>query len=129
MKGGMIIPVITIIDIIINNSCNCRRSSFNTYPLKGSRFHLQISVNIMKLCKDEQFITMTTNMKSYSSSDESQKGAITIQRCSVENQKGARSPLTLYSDSALLVLNGTSLNIDSALLALNWRVVGCKIFK
>ena len=33
----------------------------------------------------------------------------------------ALSPYTLYSNSALLVLNGTSLNIDSALLALNWR--------
>ena len=33
----------------------------------------------------------------------------------------ALSPWTLYSDSTLLVLNGTSLNIDSALLALNWR--------
>ena len=71
------------------------------------------------------------------SSVESQKGAITIQRCSVENQKGtitiqrcsiewlrtrrALSPWTLYSDSALLVLNGTSLNIYTALLALNWR--------
>ena len=30
-------------------------------------------------------------------------------------------PRTLYSDSTLLVLNRTSLNIDSALLALNWR--------
>ena len=33
----------------------------------------------------------------------------------------ALSPKTLYSNSPLLVLNGTSLNIDSALLALNWR--------
>ena len=31
------------------------------------------------------------------------------------------SPLTLYSNSTLLVLNGTSLNIDSALLALPRR--------
>ena len=33
----------------------------------------------------------------------------------------ALSPQTLYSNSALLVLNRTSLNIDSALLALNRR--------
>ena len=34
----------------------------------------------------------------------------------------ALSPLcTLYSDSALLGLNGTSVNINSALLALSWR--------
>ena len=45
---------------------------------------------------------------------ENQKGVITIQGCSTENQ-------TLYSDSALLVLNETSLNSDNALLALNWR--------
>ena len=30
------------------------------------------------------------------------------------------SPYSLYSNNALLVLNGTSLNIDSALLVLNW---------
>ena len=54
---------------------------------------------------------------------ESQKGAINIQRYSVENQKGAIAidivHLSWYSDNALLVLNGTSLNIDNALLALN----------
>ena len=75
------------------------------------------------------------------SSVESQKGPITIQRCSVKNQKGAittdsvhhvvqwqwHSALlvlngtSLNIDSALLTLNGTSLNIDSALLTLNWR--------
>ena len=33
----------------------------------------------------------------------------------------ALSPYTLYSNSALLVLNGTSLNCNNALLALNWR--------
>ena len=45
---------------------------------------------------------------------------------SVEIQKGAITPLrtrkapyTLYIHGALLVLNGTSLNIDSALLVLN----------
>ena len=30
-------------------------------------------------------------------------------------------PFTLYSNSALLVLNGTSLSCNNALLALNWR--------
>ena len=33
--------------------------------------------------------------------------------------RGALSLYNVYGDSALLVLNGTSLNIDSALLALN----------
>ena len=32
-------------------------------------------------------------------------------------------PLTLYSNSALLVLNGTSLSCNNALLALNWRYI------
>ena len=68
------------------------------------------------------------------SSVESQKGAINIQRCSVENQKGTinihRCSLEnhkgtiavqcLWRYSTLLVLNGTSLNNDRALLALNW---------
>ena len=47
------------------------------------------------------------------SSAKSQKDAINyIQRCSVENQKGT---IAVHGDSALLVLNGTSLNIDSTL--------------
>ena len=54
------------------------------------------------------------------SSIESQKGATSTQRCSIENQKGAFAIAISNSDSALLVLNGTSLNIDRALLALNW---------
>ena len=57
----------------------------------------------------------------YISSVESQKGANNIQRCSDQNQKSRRalSLYKVYSDSALLVLNGTSLNSDSALLAIN----------
>ena len=35
--------------------------------------------------------------------------------------RGALSPYTLYSNTALLVLNGTSWNIDNALLALNFE--------
>ena len=35
----------------------------------------------------------------------------------------ALSPQTLYSDSTVLVLNGTSLNIENALLALNWQSI------
>ena len=50
---------------------------------------------------------------------ESQKGVIADQRCSVENQKGAIPPWTLYSNSVLLVRNGTSLNCNNDLLALN----------
>ena len=60
-----------------------------------------------------------------------------IQMSSVESQKGTLSifwdvPLRtrralllykLYGDGVLLVPNGTSLNSDSALLALNWRYV------
>ena len=81
------------------------------------------------------------------SSVESQKGTVTIQRCSVERQKDAitvqgcflenqkgtyhhrlyilivpfwfLNGTSFNIDSALLVLNRTSLNIDSALLALN----------
>ena len=53
------------------------------------------------------------------SSVESQKGVIADQRCSVENQKGAIAIDFKYSDNALLVLNGTSLNCNNALLALN----------
>ena len=48
-----------------------------------------------------------------------QKGVITIQQCSIQNQKGAIT-MDLYSNSALLVLKRTSLNSDNALLAFNW---------
>ena len=34
--------------------------------LKGSRSHLQISLNITKLCKDENYTVMMMYMKSYS---------------------------------------------------------------
>ena len=37
----------------------------------------------------------------------------------------ALSPKTLYSDSAPLVLNRTSLNCINALLVLNWRYIHC----
>ena len=47
----------------------------------------------------------------------------TVQRRSVENQKGAITTHTLYSNSAFLVLNGSSLNSNNALLALIWRIV------
>ena len=53
---------------------------------------------------------------------ENQKGANAVQQCSVENQKGAIAIAPFWfwcSNSTLLVLNGTSLNSDNALLALN----------
>ena len=49
---------------------------------------------------------------------ESQNGVIAVQRCSVENQKGAIVQHNIYGDSALLVLSGTSLNCKNALLTL-----------
>ena len=49
---------------------------------------------------------------------ESQKGIIAVHRCSLENQKGVLL-YKVFSDSALLVLNGTSLNCNNVLLALN----------
>ena len=61
-----------------------------------------------------------------SSSAESQKGVNDVQRCSVENQKGAIAIEFVMSDSALLVLNGTLLNSDKALVALNWRTLFCQ---
>ena len=39
------------------------------------------------------------------STAERQTGAINIQRCSVENQKGAIAVHSVYGDSALLALN------------------------
>ena len=55
----------------------------------------------------------------YNTSAESHKGINDVQRCSVENQKGAIAIVSLYRDSALLVLNGSSLQIVNALLVLN----------
>ena len=57
------------------------------------------------------------------SSVESQKGVITVQRCSIENQKGTIAVYKVYGNSTLLVLNGTSLICNNALLVLNWRYV------
>ena len=55
----------------------------------------------------------------FSHSSESQKGVNAVQQCSVENQKGAVLIELVYSDSALLVLNGTSLRWINVLLAFN----------
>ena len=61
------------------------------------------------------------------SSVESQKGAINIEEKNIPlRTRRALSQYTLYSENALLVLNITSSNIDSALLALNWRYVVLK---
>ena len=38
----------------------------NFFGLKGSRSHLQISLNITKLCKDEKYTVVMMYMKSYS---------------------------------------------------------------
>ena len=55
------------------------------------------------------------------SSLKSQKGALTIEICSVESQKGTITIYSVQRYCALLVLNATSFNIiDSVLLALNW---------
>ena len=56
---------------------------------------------------------------------ERQKGVNTVQRSSTENHKGAIAIYTLYSKSALLVLNGTVLNSDKTFLDLNqqyWKL-------
>ena len=47
------------------------------------------------------------------------KRALSLFKDVLLRTRRALLPQTLYSDSNLLVLNGTSLNIDSALLALN----------
>ena len=68
-------------------------------------------------------MVQTTSMWACVPLAESQKGTNTVQWCSVENQKGAITMYTLYSNGALLVLNGTSLNCINALLVLNWLYV------
>ena len=62
---------------------------------------------------------ITLALRMHISSVEIQKGAFNIQRCSVENQKGAVAVYNVYGYGVLLVLKVPSLNIDSALLALN----------
>ena len=64
-------------------------------------------------------MSYVVSYESHISSVESQKGAIIIQRCFVENQKGATAIDIVQQFSTLLVVNRTSLNIDSALLGLN----------
>ena len=69
----------------------------------------------------------TLYMHTCISSVESQKGVIAAQWCSVENQKGTIALQSLWH-STLLVLNGTSLNSDSACLALNWQFLQLNLF-
>ena len=65
-------------------------------------------------------LSLRTATLKHNISFESRKGVITIQRCSVENQKGI-SLYRVYGNSALLVLSRTLLNIVKALLVLNRR--------
>ena len=55
-----------------------------------------------------------------------QKAVNTVQYCSTEKQKGAIALGFVYSDNALLVLNGALSNSDYAFLALNWRIMGVR---
>ena len=66
------------------------------------------------------FLILITSRLSSISSVHSQKGLNTVQ-ISIENQKGKVSMYTIYGNSGLLVLNGTSLNSINALLALSRR--------
>ena len=85
-----------------------------TYMSKGEQMSMRVHCWF--------FTLLPCWINPHNSSVESQKGTINIQRCSVENQKGAIPVQSLWWNlSVLLVLNGTSLNSDSALLALNWR--------
>ena len=56
------------------------------------------------------------------SSVENQNGVFIIQQCYVENQKDVYA-VQVYGDSSILVLNGTLLNNEKALLALSRRYV------
>ena len=67
----------------------------------------------------QSHIYMYMYMYMYISSVESQKGAISIFKDVPLRTRRALWLYNIYGDSALLVLNGTSLNGDSALLALN----------
>ena len=62
---------------------------------------------------------MLNEMADNISSVKSQKGINAAKLCPIGNQKSAIAIDIVGSDSALLVLNGTSLNTDRALLALN----------
>ena len=85
---------------------------------KFSLYHI-FKMGYYKWCSDHNHAVKYDSIIVSVSSVETQKGAINIQRCSVDNQKGAKLLYNVYGGSALLVLNKTSLNNDSTLLALN----------
>ena len=60
------------------------------------------------------------SLKMSTPSAERQKGINSVQQCSVENQKGANHHILCTATAPFLVLNGSSLDSDNALLALIW---------
>ena len=105
--------------------CNCLHLCLSSY---SSTYFALLSVFI--------YLSLAIYSKHFifKSSVESQKGAIAIERCSIENQKGAITIETCSVENQkdaiaidfvqwkpLLVIKGTSLNIKSTLLALNWK--------
>ena len=89
----------------------------------------------MKILQQKWVYCIVLILIKHKSSAENKKSINAVQRCSVQNRKGAIASLctaiapfwlegryrqTLYSISAIVVLNGASLTFINALLALNW---------
>ena len=79
--------------------------------------HLSEEFAVMKLQSYEEFYTRTP--LTYHQL-RARKALLQIKDVLLRTRR-ALLPLTLYSNSALLVLNGTSLSCNNALLALNWQ--------
>ena len=112
---------------MINSDCDLSN------VLSASEGHYHYSMMFRWVLLNDAHICLVNRLKSVLV--KSQKGTITIQWYSVENQKGAISnisddPLrtrralslyTVYGSSAFLVVNKTLFNSDNALLSLNWQ--------
>ena len=86
--------------------------------------HLYILINYALCVGVRGCIHIVYCAQEYNSSVESQKGVIVVRPDVLLRTKRVLLLYKVYGDSALLVLNSTSLNCNNALLALNWQIVG-----
>ena len=106
---------------------NSRLIGYKYWSPQFSRF-LKWQIQVLRCSKLQILWSSVTMYKTYRQL-RARRALLQIKDVPLRTRR-ALLPLTLYSNSALLVLNGTSLSCNNALLALNWRydkaIINCE---